>query len=207
MENDPESEDFLSEEMLGRLRKPGGKVSFEEMGKLIGQRWKKIDPDRLTKYSELASEDTERYKKEMQTYNGRQEAKMRSEALKPPASFPGVGDKGGAANSMGAYTDAMQGMNSAFASAGGMPQAGYPYGGMDFSGYGMGMGGMYNPYGAYPGMPGGGMSGANPEAMAQQLGSSGMDPNAAAGQYARNAGMYGMMQGAAGFQGGMMGYG
>lgn len=198
VENDPESEDYLSDELLGRLRKPGGKVSFEEMGKLIGQRWKKIDPDRLSKYSELASEDTERYKKEMQTYNGRQEAKMRSEALKPPSAFPGMG-KDMAAN-MGAYSEAMQGMNPAFAQAG-MAQ-GYPYGGMDF-GYGMGMGGMY-PYG-YPGMPGaGGMGGGD---MSQQIGGAGgMDANAAS-QYARNAGaMYGMMQGG-GFQGGMPGYG
>ena len=36
----------------------------------------------------MASEDTERYKNEMQTYNGRQEAKMRSEALKPPVTYP-----------------------------------------------------------------------------------------------------------------------
>ena len=37
-ENDPKSEDYLNDEILGRLRKEGGKVSFEEMGKLIGQR-------------------------------------------------------------------------------------------------------------------------------------------------------------------------
>ena len=30
---DPESDDFLNEETIGRLKKEGGKVSFEEMGK------------------------------------------------------------------------------------------------------------------------------------------------------------------------------
>jgi len=78
---------YLDKESIGRLRKEGGKVSFEEMGKIIGQRWKNIDPDRLAKYSELASEDTERYKTEMQEYNCRQEAKMRNEALKPSISY------------------------------------------------------------------------------------------------------------------------
>jgi HMG (high mobility group) box len=207
VENDPDSEDYLSDDMLVRLRKPGGKVSFEEMGKLIGQRWKKIEPDRLAKYSELASEDTERYKKEMQTYNGRQEAKMRSEALKPPAAYPGGMPQDKPVANMG-YPDGMQGMSSAF-SSGAMAQQGYPYGGMEFGGYGMSMGGMYNPYGGYPAMGGGGMAGGNPESM-QQIsgggggGGGGMDPNG--GQYGRNPqSMYGM--GMSGFQGGMMGYG
>lgn len=82
--NEPKSVDYIDERTLGRLRKEGGKVSFEEMGKLIGQRWKNLEPDSLTKYSALAAEDTERYKKAMQTYNGQQEAKMRNDALKPP---------------------------------------------------------------------------------------------------------------------------
>ena len=82
--NDPNDPDFLDEDTIGRLKKEGGKVSFEEMGKIIGQRWKNIDPDRLQKFAESAAEDTERYKKEMQSYNGRQEEKMRSEAMKAP---------------------------------------------------------------------------------------------------------------------------
>jgi len=87
VKQDPEDDGYLDLETIGRLKKEDGKVSFEEMGKIVGQRWKNIDPDRLAKYSELASEDTERYKTEMQEYNGRQEAKMRSEALKPPVSY------------------------------------------------------------------------------------------------------------------------
>lgn len=202
VENDPNSEDYLDEDMLRRLRKEGGKVSFEEMGKLIGQRWKNIDPDRLTRFNELASEDTERYKKEMQGYNGRQEAKMRSEASKPPASFTGRQDMAKAQDSRmppGGYPgmDGPAGMNSAFANAG-MPPGGYPnpYG-MEFGGYGMGMGPMYGPYGGYPGMGGGPMGPPGHDPMGQRM----MDPMA--GQYG-GGGMYGMM---GGFQGGMMGYG
>jgi hypothetical protein len=73
-----DGEDSISDEVLSRLKKEGGKVSFEEMGKLIGQRWKNIDKDRLEQYSALASEDTERYKKEMEAYVERQEAKART---------------------------------------------------------------------------------------------------------------------------------
>lgn len=149
VENDPESEDYLSEEVIGRLKKEGGKVSFEEMGKIIGQRWKNIDPDRLAKYSEMASEDTERYKKEMQSYNGRQEAKMRSEALKPPSfsssgmpkpgSVPGGPPPGMDPRAQQGYPPEMQG--SAFG-------PGYPPYAMDMYGPPMG---MYGPYGGgYP---------------------------------------------------------
>jgi hypothetical protein len=207
-ENDPKGEDFLDEEALGRLRKEGGKVSFEEMGKLIGYRWKNINPDRLSRFAELAAEDTERYKKEMQAYNGRQEAKMRSEALKPPSNQFSSGmrpDMGKGGDGRGGYPE---GMNSAFAAAG--MAGGYPYG-MDFGAYGgMGMPGMgYGAYGGYPNM--GGVGGGNPESMAQlqqqqhqQHQQQGMD-SATAQQYARANGMYGMMGG--GYQGQMMGYG
>lgn len=199
VENDPKSEDYLDEEALRKLRKEGGKVSFEEMGKLIGMRWKNIDPDRLSKYSELAAEDTERYKKEMQTYNGRQEAKMRSEALKPPAQAYGARHdlgKGGIPPDVRGYPDSM----SQFGQPG---MAQYPYGGMDFGGYpGMGMNGMYNPYGGYPGMGGPPMSGGGHEMSGRMEG--GVPPQYAAGSA---GGMYGGMMGAQAFQGGMMGYG
>jgi hypothetical protein len=33
VQQDPEADDYLDEEMIGRLKKEGGKVSFEEMGK------------------------------------------------------------------------------------------------------------------------------------------------------------------------------
>lgn len=121
--------------------------------RIIGQRWKNIDPDRLSKYSELASEDTERYKNEMQSYNGRQEAKMRSEALKPPVSFssgPAGGPPMPPDRGPPAYGSDMRG------------HPGYPdmsgYGSMGAAGIG-GMGGGYGGYGDFSGYSSMGISG------------------------------------------------
>ena len=68
-ENDPE----LTDEELSKLRKENGKVSFEEMGKIIGRRWREIDEDRKHYFNKLAVEDAERYKVEMKKYNNKQE--------------------------------------------------------------------------------------------------------------------------------------
>lgn len=163
VENNPDSDDYIGEAMMGRLKKEGGKVSFDEMGKIIGQRWKQIDPDRLAKYSELAGEDAERYKKEMKTYNSKQEAKMRSEAVKPPpSSYSGTptASRGRAEmvtpstptgmdpRQQSGYPPEM-GMQSAF----GSPMAGgYGYG-MEYGYGGMGMGASMYGYAGYPASP------------------------------------------------------
>jgi hypothetical protein len=181
-EANPEGDDHLDEEAIGRLKKEGGKISFEQMGKLIGHRWKQIDPDRLQKYSALAAEDTERYKNEMQTYNGMQEAKMRSEALKPiapPFKLPqsAAYDVGAASAAFGHPSGP-----SAYAGYGVHP-------GVDYSQYQMG---MYGGYG-YPGM-----GSADPSAQA------GVAPqSAAAGQQFANALYAGMLgANAGGYQSG-----
>jgi len=123
--------------------------------RVIGQRWKNIDPDRLTKFSELATEDTERYKGEMSSYNTRQENRMRAEAMKVP---PAYGGAGGGPAAMGYPPQGMipPGMDS---SRGGYDQYGAAmpgyYGGMEFQGYGygpMGYGGNGGVAGGY-GMP------------------------------------------------------
>ena len=145
VEQDPNSQDFLSDTAIASLKKDGNKVSFEHMGKIIGARWKNIDPDRLAKFSELASEDTERYKKEMQSYNGRQEAKMRSEALKPQPYNAGPArggrDMGGAPAGQDPRHQAYPEMNPAYAQA---------YGGYGMDAYGYSMYASPYPYPGYP---------------------------------------------------------
>jgi hypothetical protein len=135
----------LDDDTIGRLKKEGGKVSFEEMGKIIGQRWKNIDPDRLQKFSELAAEDTERYKKEMQSYNGRQEEKMRNEALKP--AVPSYEMHSKPVGAPPSYSDPS--MASMGGGGYGPPQGGY-YGYPESYQYPSNP--MYSPYG-YPNEP------------------------------------------------------
>mmetsp|Transcript_10103 Transcript_10103/g.23703 ORF Transcript_10103/g.23703 Transcript_10103/m.23703 type:complete len:329 (-) Transcript_10103:220-1206(-) len=215
VKQDPEDDGFLDAETIGRLKKEGGKVSFEEMGKIIGQRWKNIDPDRLSKYSELAAEDTERYKTEMQAYNGRQEAKMRSEALKPPVSFSGNSAPGALSSDRGGampYPDARGGY-------GDMTGAGFP--GMPTNGMGpssmgpggppsMGPGGMPNGYGyGYGDFSGYGNMGMNPYGAGMPMGYGGYSSQTMDNQNAYGGASYGSMgmMGANAFQGGMpMGY-
>jgi HMG (high mobility group) box len=211
--NVPDAEDYLDPDQLKRLKKDGGKVSFEEMGKIIGMRWKNIDPDKHTRFSTLASQDTDRYKKEMEAYNGRQEAKMRSDALKPPSmvssqyqmpappgrepkydtsSSYGGGPGGGGMGMVGGYSMDPNGYPNPGSMMG--SSAGY-YGGMEYGGYpGMGMGGgMYGPYGYNMGSP----------EMAQMQGVNPMDSGAGYGRGGSGGpGMYG----SGGYQGNMMGY-
>jgi hypothetical protein len=226
--NDPDSDDFLNEETLSRLKKEGGKVSFEEMGKIIGQRWKNIDPDRLSTYSEMAAEDTERYKNEMQTYNGRQEAKMRSEALKPPVQFQGPpGGSGVARGGPESYPQMPPGVGHPHAHPQGMDprhgMGGYPEQMANMSAFGnpnapgMGAPAGYNPYGGMDQFGGYGAMGMGAYGMGAYGGAYGMGGPAAQdamrggmeppppGYGAGGYGGMGMMGG--GFQGGMMGYG
>jgi hypothetical protein len=168
LNNDPKADDYLDEAAIARLRKDSGKVSFEEMGKIIGQRWKNIDPERLTTYQDMATSDTHRYKKEMQSYNGRQEAKMRNDAHKPSLS---TGET--KLNEEGGYAHGM--MHHGYA-AGGFGVGGYTYG-TDL-GY---LNHMYMPYSTY----------ALGDSVAMSHPQLGIDPSQP--NYANHSNMYGML--------------
>lgn len=81
-DQDPDEpvEKVVDDEQKAKLMSDSGKVSFEEMGKLIGRRWKAITPENLEKYTNLAADDAERYKKELAEYNERKEKGAMQEA-------------------------------------------------------------------------------------------------------------------------------
>jgi len=213
VKQDPEDDGFLDVDTIGRLKKEGKKVSFEEMGKIIGQRWKNIDPDRLAKYAELASKDTERYKTEMQEYNGRQEAKMRNEALKRPVSYAAASTGPAIPVDRGAtYADVRGGYGeiSGGAAYTGMSLNGIDPNGMSSSGIGpatMGTTGVGNAHGYGYDFPGYSNMGMNAYGNGMHMAYGGypqsMEPSNTYG-----GGPYGSMgtMGVNGFQSGMTGY-
>ena len=55
----------------GKKRPPHGKISFEELAKTIGSRWKNLDTESKSHYKKKADEDLERYATEMKLYDKR----------------------------------------------------------------------------------------------------------------------------------------
>ena len=145
-----------------------GKVKFEEVGKLIGKRWKSLGDDakgeeEVKRYTSLASVDAERYKKELQNYN---ELKSKQEAERlaslPPEPTPEEHDKRaryGSGNGMGGYPspygkDSMNRMPDPH--YGGYPQSMYSTGSnMYYPSYPMSTGGSMGSYPANAMPPGG----------------------------------------------------
>eukprot|EP00590_Aulacoseira_subarctica_P002171 CAMPEP_0172414222 /NCGR_PEP_ID=MMETSP1064-20121228/908_1 /TAXON_ID=202472 /ORGANISM="Aulacoseira subarctica , Strain CCAP 1002/5" /LENGTH=92 /DNA_ID=CAMNT_0013150793 /DNA_START=426 /DNA_END=704 /DNA_ORIENTATION=+ len=55
-------------ENRARIQKENPNVTFGELGKLLGEQYKKITAEEKKKYDDLAAEDKKRYKKEMDLY-------------------------------------------------------------------------------------------------------------------------------------------
>lgn len=62
---------YLTADLIKKLKRDNGHVSFEEVGKVIGSRWKVVReiPDRVICYALLAKTDADRYAKDMEMYN------------------------------------------------------------------------------------------------------------------------------------------
>mmetsp|Transcript_13321 Transcript_13321/g.25272 ORF Transcript_13321/g.25272 Transcript_13321/m.25272 type:complete len:605 (-) Transcript_13321:81-1895(-) len=55
-------------------RKTHGKISFQQLARMVGERWKALPDDRRKKYQELAQEDMKRQKQAMEEYYAKQQA-------------------------------------------------------------------------------------------------------------------------------------
>ena len=55
-------------------RKTHGKISFQKLARMVGERWKALPDDRRKYYQELAQEDMKRQKQAMEEYYAKQQA-------------------------------------------------------------------------------------------------------------------------------------
>lgn len=69
----------------------GNVVTFEEMGKLIGHRWKNLEGGALSKYNALADTDSKRYKAELTKYYDEEDARRRASYFSHIAGASGTG--------------------------------------------------------------------------------------------------------------------
>jgi len=56
-----------------RKKRPHGKIGFENLAKVIGQRWQELTPDQVEYYKKKAEEDMKRYKDQMEDYLAKQD--------------------------------------------------------------------------------------------------------------------------------------
>lgn len=56
-----------------RKKRPHGKIGFENLAKVIGQRWQELTPEQVEYYKKKAEEDMKRYKDQMEEYLAKQD--------------------------------------------------------------------------------------------------------------------------------------
>lgn len=59
--------------------KKAARISFEDLGKKIGKRWRELPADKLDYYKDIAQNDTLRYQRELQLWNEKKERKKSSD--------------------------------------------------------------------------------------------------------------------------------
>lgn len=59
----------MTDQVVSKLLKKDGKISFAEKGKIIGKQWKDITKEKKERHDNLASHDADRHKAEMHKHN------------------------------------------------------------------------------------------------------------------------------------------
>jgi hypothetical protein len=70
-EGEEKGSDADGKDSRKRKKRPHGKIGFESLAKVIGQRWQDLDPEQVEHYKKEAEVDMKRYKQEMEVYLGR----------------------------------------------------------------------------------------------------------------------------------------
>mmetsp|Transcript_5606 Transcript_5606/g.8613 ORF Transcript_5606/g.8613 Transcript_5606/m.8613 type:complete len:417 (+) Transcript_5606:129-1379(+) len=74
----------------GETTSASGKIGFEELGRIIGQRWRTLDASTLDTYKGLADEDSDRYREEMEAYNKAKDLAEASPKIRRPRHRDGT---------------------------------------------------------------------------------------------------------------------
>jgi hypothetical protein len=79
--NAPEDDDSQSQKKLSTKRnpkrpEPHGLIGFQELGKIIGQKWQNISPETKARYRHRAECDRQRYATEMEQWKQREQEKL-----------------------------------------------------------------------------------------------------------------------------------
>jgi HMG (high mobility group) box len=72
-EEEEKGSDTEGKDSRKKKKRPHGKIGFESLAKVIGQRWQELDPEQVELYKKEAEVDMKRYKQEMEVYLGRKD--------------------------------------------------------------------------------------------------------------------------------------
>lgn len=62
---------YFMNEIRPKVKEETPDISFTDIGKVIGEKWKVISADEKARYEAMADKDKERYNREMKTYNSK----------------------------------------------------------------------------------------------------------------------------------------
>merc|ERR1712038_1058919 len=71
---------FFTNEMRPMVMKQFPGIKFVEMGRILGERWRALQPDEKSRYEKFAQEDKLRFQMEMQQYTANQAAQQQANA-------------------------------------------------------------------------------------------------------------------------------